>query len=354
MHRDLVGGVEHAGRRAARLRRLARQPQAGERLGVRRLERERADLREVERRHGHVDAIGMVQRVGDRHPHVGVPEVRERGAVAEPDERVHDRLRVHDDVDPVVRRAEQPVRLDHLEALVHQRRRVDRDLAAHRPGRVPERVLDADPRELGQAAAAERAARGRQRQALDRARPLAIDQLVQRRVLRVDRDQLRAGRLARAPSPARRRRRATPCWRARRRSPRSAPRSSARGRRSPRSRSARGRRRTRPPAARAPQGRPAPRRRSRPPRRARRRPRRSARSGRRRVRAPARPARRASARPRGRPARTTRARAPRRRAPACRSSPSSRGSGVASSRAQVWQGLPTPPLSGAAPGLLRL
>ena len=29
--------------------------------------------------------------------------------------------------------AEQPVRLDHLEALVHHRRRVDRDLAAHRP-----------------------------------------------------------------------------------------------------------------------------------------------------------------------------------------------------------------------------
>ena len=58
------------------------------------------------------------------------------------DQRVDDRLRVHDDVDPLVRRAEQPVRLDHLEALVHQRRRVDRDLAAHRPGRVRERLLD--------------------------------------------------------------------------------------------------------------------------------------------------------------------------------------------------------------------
>ncbi len=32
--------------------------------------------------------------------------------------------------------AEQLVRLDHLEALVHERRRVDRDLGAHGPGRV--------------------------------------------------------------------------------------------------------------------------------------------------------------------------------------------------------------------------
>ena len=63
-------------------------------------------------------------------------EVRERRAVAERDERVDDRLRVHDHVDLLVGRAEEPVRLDHLEALVHQRRGVDRDLAAHRPGRV--------------------------------------------------------------------------------------------------------------------------------------------------------------------------------------------------------------------------
>ena len=54
--------------------------------------------------HRHVDALGVVQRVGDRHAHVGVAEVRERGAVVQVDERVDDRLRVHDDVDPLVRR----------------------------------------------------------------------------------------------------------------------------------------------------------------------------------------------------------------------------------------------------------
>ena len=83
---------------------------------------------------------------------------------------MHDRLRVHDDVDAVVGRAEQVVGLDHLEALVHQRRRVDRDLAAHRPRRVPQRLLDRDVLELGARAAAERAAGGGDDEPLDGAR----------------------------------------------------------------------------------------------------------------------------------------------------------------------------------------
>ena len=41
-----------------------------------------------------------------------------------------------DDADPLGRKIEQPARLDHLERLVHHRRRVDRDLAAHDPVRV--------------------------------------------------------------------------------------------------------------------------------------------------------------------------------------------------------------------------
>ncbi len=39
------------------------------------------------------------------------------------------------------RQAEQPVRLDDLEPLVHQRRRVDRDLPPHPPGRMLQRLV---------------------------------------------------------------------------------------------------------------------------------------------------------------------------------------------------------------------
>ena len=67
--------------------------------------------------------------------------MRERGAVAEADERVDDGRRVHDDLDPLVLEAEEVVRLDQLEALVRERRGVDRDLRAHRPRRMRERLL---------------------------------------------------------------------------------------------------------------------------------------------------------------------------------------------------------------------
>ena len=106
-----------------------------------------------------------------------------------------DRLRMHDDVDALVRRAEQVVGLDDLQALVHERRRVDADLAAHRPRRVRERLLDRHVLELGARAAAERAARGGEHELVHRARPLGAQQLVQRRVLGVDGDDLRAGGL---------------------------------------------------------------------------------------------------------------------------------------------------------------
>ena len=96
----------------------------------------------------------------------------------------------------VVGRAEEVVGLDDLEALVHEGRRVDRDLAAHRPGRVLEGVLDGDAGQLGARPAPERAARRRDGEPHDGARPLARDQLVQRGVLGVHRDQPGAGRLA--------------------------------------------------------------------------------------------------------------------------------------------------------------
>ena len=57
----------------------------------------------------------------------GGDDLRERRAVGELDHGVHDRLRVDDDLDALVRDVEQQVRLDHLQALVHQRRRIRRD-----------------------------------------------------------------------------------------------------------------------------------------------------------------------------------------------------------------------------------
>ena len=135
---------------------------------------------------------GYAERVPDRQPHVGHAQLGDRGSVAELGHRVHDRLRMDDHLDPVVVDAEQLVGLDHLEPLVHERARVDRDLGSHRPRRVGERLGDRDVRQLVGGAAAERPAAGRDddpRHLADGARSQA---LVDRAVLAVDGDQLGA------------------------------------------------------------------------------------------------------------------------------------------------------------------
>ena len=99
-HGDLVRRVEGARIRAAALARLACEPEERESLEVGRLELELEPCGEVERGTGVARRSGIGERERDRDAHVRVPEMRERGAVAEADDRVHDRGRVHDDLDP--------------------------------------------------------------------------------------------------------------------------------------------------------------------------------------------------------------------------------------------------------------
>ena len=113
-------------------------------------------------------AVGIGQRVLDRKSHVRGAQLGLQGAVHEPDGRVDDALRVDDHLDRVVADIVQPVRLDDLQALVGERRRVDRDLGAHRPGRVAERLLRRDRGELRRRRVEERPARCRQDERRDR------------------------------------------------------------------------------------------------------------------------------------------------------------------------------------------
>ena len=59
---------------------------------------------EIQRRDRRRRPLRVGERVRDRHAHVRIAEMRQRGAVAEADERVHDRGRVDDDLDPLVGR----------------------------------------------------------------------------------------------------------------------------------------------------------------------------------------------------------------------------------------------------------
>lgn len=61
---------------------------------------------------------------------------------------MHDALRMHKHLDAVGFDAEEPLGFDDLEALVHQRSRVDGNLGAHGPSGVLEGVGGSDRAEL--------------------------------------------------------------------------------------------------------------------------------------------------------------------------------------------------------------
>ena len=94
------------------------------------------DLHEIQRAYAGLDALRPGQAVGDRRAHVGVAELGEDRTIHVFDHRMHDALWMHDDVDRIRWRVEQEVRLDQLEPLIHQRRRIDADLRPHGPHRV--------------------------------------------------------------------------------------------------------------------------------------------------------------------------------------------------------------------------
>ena len=185
--RDFVRGIQNDRQAARVLERAVGEAQAGKRLGVRPIELETADTRQVERRQRRRPAIRVREGVLNRQPHVGHPDLRDHRSIDEFDHRVHDRLRVHDDVDLVGPQAEQPVGLDDLEAFVHQRRRINRDLAAHAPGRMFQRVGGRHIRQFRESATTKRSARRRQHDSLHLGRATAMKTLVDRVVLAVDR-----------------------------------------------------------------------------------------------------------------------------------------------------------------------
>src|SRR5215210_9082298 len=87
--------------------------------------------------------------------------------------------------------------LDQLEALVRERRGVDRDLRAHRPGRVGQSLLRGDVFELLARAAPERAARAGQHERVDLLPRTTFEALERGRMLAVDREQQASATLSR-------------------------------------------------------------------------------------------------------------------------------------------------------------
>jgi hypothetical protein len=97
---------------------------------------------------------------------------------------------MHHDVDLVQPEPEQQVRLDHLQALVHQGGGVDRDQRPHLPGGMGQGLFRRDVGQGLAAPAAEGPAAGGQHQPPDLGSPPGPQALGDGRVLGVDRDDL--------------------------------------------------------------------------------------------------------------------------------------------------------------------
>ena len=96
LDRHFVRGIQDGRRAAALLQRLHCEAERRKALRIRALERELPDGGKVERRHRLARALRPVQAIADRAAHVGRSELGMDGSVAEGDQRVHDRLRMHE------------------------------------------------------------------------------------------------------------------------------------------------------------------------------------------------------------------------------------------------------------------
>ena len=120
VHRDFVRGVQDCGTRAPETSRLDRKVQGWKILLARRFKFETSEGCEIQRLEGVPDPFRTSHGVLDRQAHVGVAELREDRVVHEFHHRVHDTLRVDDDLHALHTNVKKPACFDHFQGLVEQ------------------------------------------------------------------------------------------------------------------------------------------------------------------------------------------------------------------------------------------
>ena len=136
MHSLFVGRVQYRGMLFGRLKAVACKVYGRERLIIKRFEGPCGSLRPITGRSDIAKSFRSGESQRDRQPHVWWRSLRNGGAITELDHRMHDGLRVHGHLDAAWRHVEQSARLNHFQALVHQRGRVDGYDRPHMPSRM--------------------------------------------------------------------------------------------------------------------------------------------------------------------------------------------------------------------------
>src|SRR5579875_2872527 len=119
----LVGPDQHAGIGAAAMGCLQREAEAGETRHIQALKIQLAHLRPAQFAQqastGSIQPLWIAQRVQNGQVYGGQASLHLDGAINELDHRVNDALRVNDNFDTFVGHIKKPVRLKHLQALIH-------------------------------------------------------------------------------------------------------------------------------------------------------------------------------------------------------------------------------------------
>ena len=184
---DFIRRVKGRGRASAGTQRLDRKTKRWKTHKIGALESQSAERGKVRRSHPRGDPIRIGQTVRNRSAHVRRRHAGDQGSVGEGDEPVHDRLRVHDDIEPVGWQAEEMMGFDQLETLIHQTSRIDRHLRPHHPVGVGKRLLTRGGGNALSAPFAERAAGSRDGHHLNDAGIASANRLEQGVVLGIHR-----------------------------------------------------------------------------------------------------------------------------------------------------------------------
>ena len=193
IHQHFVGCVQHQRTAATRLYRIISQCKTAEGIHVRlRKSQTTARAEKIQRRIRIRKPLWITQCQTDRNPHIRHAHLTDHRIVRKLHRRVQNALRVHQHLDLICRHIEQPPRLDDLQTFVHHGRRIDRDLRAHVPVRMAQRLRQRHMRKLLPRKSAKRTAARCQEYFFNRTVPIALQALKNCAVLAVHRQQLHA------------------------------------------------------------------------------------------------------------------------------------------------------------------
>lgn len=189
-NRDLIRGVQHRGRGAAALASQTGKPHSRENVFVDRFEGPFGRRGPIAPGSDVRNPIRPGEGQCNRQSHIWRTCLRQGGAIGELNHRVHDRLRMHDDIDAVDGDIEEEVRLDHLESLIHHRCGVDGHQRPHVPRWMSQGLVGGDRGQFPCTRAAKRPTTCGEHQASHLTRPAATQALCNRGMLRINRHNL--------------------------------------------------------------------------------------------------------------------------------------------------------------------